>query len=56
MAAWLMVTVGRVLSKVTVLSRLTLPRLVLPAASLAPPAGMLAMTVPSEGMPLTATL
>ena len=30
--------------------------LVLPAASVAPPAGMVAITVPSPVMPLTATL
>src|SRR2546426_4065324 len=45
-AAWLIVTVGGVLSKVTLLSVLVDAVLPFPAASLAPPAGMVAITVP----------
>src|SRR6185369_13935171 len=54
-AAWLIVTVGTVVSKVTVLSVLVEAALTLPAASLAAPAAMFAITVPSV-IPLTATL
>src|SRR5437762_1902624 len=54
-AAWLIVTVGGVLSKVTLLSVLVDAVLPLPAASVAPPAGTVAITVPLL-MPLTATL
>ena len=58
-AAWLIVTVGAVVSgaaKVTVLSVLVEAVLALPAASVAPPAAIVAMTVPSVVMPLTATV
>src|SRR6185369_5279460 len=54
-AAWLIVTVGTVVSKVTVLSVLVEAALTLPAASFAAPAAMFAITVPSV-IPLTATL
>ena len=49
-------TVGAVVSRVTVLSVEVETALVLPAASWATPAAMVAMTVPSEVMPETATL
>src|SRR6266513_2004481 len=58
-AAWLIVTEGGVVSagvKLTLLSVLVEAMLVLPAASRATPAGMLASTVPALLMPLTATL
>ena len=45
-AAWLIVTVGAVVSKVTVLSVLVEAVLALPAASGAAPAAIVAMTVP----------
>src|SRR5439155_951779 len=45
-AAWLIVTVGGVGSKVTVLSVLVEAVFPLPAASVAPPAGIVAITVP----------
>src|SRR5438046_2280472 len=53
--AWLIVTVGGVASKLTLLSVLVEAVFRLPAASCATPAGMLAITVPSVVMPLTAT-
>src|SRR5437762_1780182 len=55
-AAWLIVTAGRVASKLTLLSVLVEAVFRLPAASCATPAGMLAITVPSVVMPLTATV
>src|SRR5262245_54377308 len=55
-AAWLMVTVGAVVSYVTVLSVLVEALLVLVAASVATPAAMEAITVPSPVIALTATL
>src|SRR6266513_1704461 len=55
-AAWLIVTVGGVASKLTLLSVLVEAVLRLPAASCAAPAAMLAITVPAVLMPLTATL
>ena len=55
-AAWLMVTVGGVTSHVTVLSVEVDAALLLPAASVAAPAGTVAMTVPLVVMPVTATL
>src|SRR5947207_2908023 len=55
-AAWLIVTAGRVASKLTLLSVLVEAVFRLPAASCATPAGMLASTVPSVVMPLTATV
>src|SRR5438128_1489585 len=55
-AGELMLTVGPVASKLTLLSVLVEAVLVLPAASLAPPAGIVAMTVPAVLMPLTATV
>src|SRR5437899_1555997 len=58
-AAWLIVTEGGVVSggvKLTLLSVLVEAVLVLPAASCATPAAMLAITVPALLMPLTATL
>ena len=55
-AAWLIVTVGAVLSQVTVLSVEVEAALVLPAGSVATPAAMVAMTVPALVMPVTATL
>src|SRR5436853_7647271 len=54
-AAWLIVTVGGVGSKVTVLSVLVEAVFPLPAASVAPPAGIVAITVPPVVRPLTAT-
>src|SRR5437773_10129357 len=45
-AAWLIVTVGGVGSNVTVLSVLVEAVFPLPAASVAPPAGIVAITVP----------
>src|ERR1051326_738360 len=54
-AAWLIVTVGGVMSYVTLLSVLLEAVLPFPAKSVAPPAPMLAVTVPSV-IPLTATL
>src|SRR5205823_2471037 len=50
--AWLIVTVGGVASKLTLLSVLVEAVFRLPAASCATPAGMLAITVPSVVMPL----
>src|SRR5437667_10413954 len=58
-AAWLIVTEGGVVSggvKLTLLSVLVEAVLVLPAASCATPAAMLAITVPALLMPLTATV
>src|SRR5436309_15991577 len=55
-AAWLIVTVGGVGSKVTVLSVLVEAVFPLPAASVAPPAGIVAITVPPVVRPLTATV
>src|SRR5437868_6133752 len=55
LAAWLIVTVGAVMSKVTVLSTLLAAGWALPAASWALPAATVAMTVPLPVMPLTAT-
>src|SRR5207248_164535 len=55
-AAWLIVTAGGVASKLTLLSVLVEAVFRLPAASCATPAGMLAITVPSVVMPLTATV
>ncbi len=49
-------TAGAVVSRVTVLSVEVEAELLLFAASWAPPAGTVAITVPSEVMPLTATL
>src|SRR5437870_2881715 len=54
-AAWLIVTVGGG-SNVTVLSVLVEAVFPLPAASVAPPAGIVAITVPPVGRPLTATV
>ena len=51
-----MVTLGGVLSYVTVLSVLVEAVLALPAASCATPAATEAITVPSLAIPLTATL
>ena len=53
--AWLIVTVGATLSKLTTLSVLVDAVLRLPAPSLTTPAGTVAITVPLV-MPLTATL
>src|SRR5437016_3422016 len=55
-AAWLIVTVGGVASKLTLLSVVVEAAWMLPAASCATPAGMGAGTVPAVVMPLTATL
>jgi hypothetical protein len=44
------------LSKPTLLSRLLEGAFVLPAASLAPPAGMLATTAPTPLIPVTLTV
>src|SRR5947207_1719465 len=55
-AAWLIVTAGRVASKLTLLSVLVEAVFRLPAASCATPAGVLAFTVPAAVMPLTATV
>src|SRR5438034_6009445 len=55
-AAWLIVTVGGVGSNVTVLSVLVEAVFPLPAASVAPPAGIVAITVPPVVGPLTATV
>ena len=55
-AAWLIVTVRAVVSKVTLLSVLVDAALALPAASLAIPAAIVAVTVPPVVTPLTATL
>src|SRR5437773_1456977 len=55
-AAWLIVTVGGVGSNVTVLSVLVEAVFPLPAASVAPPAGIVAITVPPVVRPLTATV
>src|SRR2546430_2039801 len=54
-AAWLIVTVGGVGSKVTVLSVLVEAAFPLPAASVAPPAGIVAIPGPPGVRPLTAT-
>ena len=54
--AWLMVTVGPVTSHVTVLSVEVDAVLPLPAASVAAPAAIEAMTVPDVVIPVTATL
>ncbi len=54
--AWSIVTVGPVVVKVTVLSVLVEAELPLLDASNAAPAGIETVTVPSEVMPLTATL
>ena len=54
--AWLMVTVGAVTSQVTELSVEVEAALGLVSASLATPAGMVAITVPLVVMPLTATV
>ena len=54
--AWLIVTVGAVTSQVTVLSVEVEAVLPLPAASVATPAAIDAMTVPLVVMPVTATL
>ena len=55
LAAWLIVTAGLLPFHVTVLSVDVEAVFVLPAASLAPPAGIVAMTVPSVVIPATAT-
>ncbi len=55
-AAWLIVTVGATLSKLTVLSVEVEAALPLPAVSLATPAAIDATTVPAPVMPVTATL
>ncbi len=49
-------TVGATLSQVTVLSVEVEAVLLLPATSVATPATIVAMTVPDEVMPVTATL
>src|SRR5436190_1628678 len=54
-AAWLIVTAGRVASKRSEERRVGEAGFRLPAASCATQAGMLAITVPSVVMPLTAT-
>ncbi len=54
--AWLIVTVGAVLSQATVLSVDVEAVLALPAASVAAPAAMEAMTDPAVVIPVTATL
>src|SRR5687767_4767406 len=51
-----MLTVGRTASKLTLLSVLVDAVLLLPAASCAAPAAMVAITVPLVVMPLTATV
>src|SRR5439155_1355841 len=55
-AAWLIVTASGVGSKVTVFSVLVEAVFPLPAASVAPPAGIVAITVPPVVRPLTATV
>ncbi len=55
-AAWLIVTVGATLSHVTVLSTEVEAALLLPARSVATLAATVAMTVPDDVMPVTATL
>src|SRR5688500_18936243 len=55
-AGEVMLTVGAAASKLTLLSALVEAVLVLPAASCAAPAAMLAVTVPLVVMPLTTTV
>src|SRR6185295_5287619 len=55
-AAWLIVTLGAALSQVTVLSVEVDAAFALPAASVATPAPIEAMTVPGVVIPVTATL
>ena len=54
--AWLIVTVGATVSRVTVLSVLVEAELLLPAASVTTEPAMLATTVPWPVIPVTATL
>ncbi len=55
-AAWLIVTVGGVTSRVTTLSVLVEAAFGFPAVSVAAPAGTLATTVPFPVIPVTVTV